>query len=227
MELEYALAPYISEASIRFEQSWTSLQVHDSACTWDQHYTALSFLINGHLHANYDRLSGCLGLPPCSTTQWHRIVVKLEPFVTDLAEWSCEQVREHIIDRKDDQSWVAAFDGFYLTRGHYSNNCSATIHDFFHDGIAWFTHRTKRGPGHTWEGTSGGAEGDMFDELLGKVKKEGFNKKEIVTDKDSSSNAIFCRHFPEGVITYCSNHCTKTLHKDLEKIKKSKCEVGY
>ena len=29
-------------------------------------------------------------------------------------------------------------------------------------------HRTKRGTGHNWEGTSA-AEGDMFDELIGKV----------------------------------------------------------
>ena len=152
---------------------------------------------------------------------------RLEPVVSDLAEWSCEEVRRQIVERKDDQKWVASFDGFYLTRGHYSNNSSATIHDYHNGGIAWFTHRTKRGPGHTWEGTSGGAEGDMFDEILGKVKREGFVIKEIITDKDSSSNAIFCHHFPEGVISYCSNHCAKNMHKDLERLKKNKCEVNY
>ena len=59
----------------------------------------------------------------------------------------------------------------------------------------------------------------MFDELLGQVKDEGFIIKEIVTDKDSSMNAIYSRHYPEGTITYCSNHCAKTLHKDLLKLK--------
>ena len=49
-----------------------------------------------------------------------------------------------IVQRGDAKKWVASFDGFYLTRGHYSNNASATIHDFR-------------------EGTSGGAEGDMLD----------------------------------------------------------------
>ena len=67
----------------------------------------------------------------------------------------------------------------------------------------------------------------MLDELMGKVKDSGFSIKEIITDKDSSTNAVFCRHFSEGTITYCSNHRVKTLHKDLEKIKRSKCEVSY
>ena len=55
--------------------------------------------------------------------------------------------------------------GGYLTRGHYSNNASATIHDHHNGGTAWFTHHTKRGPGN-WKGTSGGAESDMFDSIL-------------------------------------------------------------
>ena len=66
----------------------------------------------------------------------------------------------------------------------------------------------------------------MLDEILGEVKAAGFDVKEIVTDKDSSMNAIYCRHFPEGTITYCSNHCSKTLHKDLEKVKQKKCDVS-
>ena len=106
------------------------------------------------------------------------------------------------MQRGDAKKWVASFDGFYLTRGHYSNNASATtIHDFMSGDIAWFTHRTKRGTGHNWEGTSGGAEGNMLDEVMGKVKDAGFS---IITDKDSSTNAIFCRHFRD-----CSK---KTLH---------------
>ena len=48
----------------------------------------------------------------------------------------------------------------------------------------------------------------------------------MVTDKDSSMNAIYCKHFPEGTITYCSNHNAKTMHKDLLKVKSSKCEVS-
>ncbi len=202
-----------------------SLQMHHSSCSWKQYYPVLSFLISGHLYADYARLSSLLGLPSCSSTQWHRIIQKLEGHVSDLAEWSCERVREDVRDRGDAIQWMATFDGFYLTRGHYSNNSSATLHDFTSGKIAYFTHRTKRGKGSNWGGTSAGAETDMLDELLGKSKQDGFSIHELVTDKDSSVNATFCHYFPEGTLTYCHNHCAKTLHKNLEKIKKSKCEV--
>ena len=214
----------VSDGSIRLQHS-ESLQIHDSQCSWHQHYPVLSFLISGHLHAEYKRLSGLLGLPSCSSTQWGRIVERLEEYVTDLAEWSCGQVRQEIVERGDAQKWMASFDGFYLTRGHYSNNSSATLHDHSTGKVAYFAHRTKKGPGHNWCGTSGGAEADMLDELLGRVRQDGFVLQEIITDKDTSINGTFCRHFPEGTVTYCSNHCAKTLHKNLEKVKKNKCEV--
>ena len=150
---------------------------------------------------------------------------RLEGFITNLAEWSCSQVRNEITKRGDAKERVASFDGFYLTRGHYSNNSSATLHDYSTGKVAWFAHRTKRGPGHNWTGTSAGAEPDMLDEVLGKAKDAGFSIQEFICDKDSSTNAIFCRHFPEGTISYCSNHSAKNLHKNLEKIKRSKCEV--
>ena len=182
--------------------------------------------MNGQLFAEYERVSHMLGLPKCSKSQWHRIVQWTETHVTELAEWSCEQIRQQVSDRGDQKKWVASYDGFYLTRGHYSNNSSGTLHDYITGNIAWFTHRTKRGNGHNWEETSNGMEGSMFDELLNKAKDEGFVIDEIVTDKDTSGNAIFCNYFPEGSITYCSNHSAKTLHKELQNnIKTRKCTV--
>ena len=55
-------------------------------------------------------------------------------------------------------------------------------------------------PNQAWsrsqlEGTSGEAEGDMFDELMGKAKAAGFIVNEIITDKDSSVNFIYSKHF--------------------------------
>lgn len=190
------------------------------------HFSVLMFLLHGNLWADYDCLRNTLGLPACSHMHWRRIIHKLERYVTAIAERSCGQVREVIEKRGDQEKWVASYDGFYLTRGHYSNNSSATLHDYSSGKVAWFSHRTKKGHGHNWEGTSGGAEGDMLDEILGKVQAAGFVISEIVTDKDSSMNAIYCRHFPEGTITFCSNHCSKTLHKDLLKIKQAKCGVS-
>ena len=58
--------------------------------------TVLSFMMNGHLYAECNKLAGMLGLPHCSNQQWPRIVGKFEEKVTELAEWSCCKVRETI-----------------------------------------------------------------------------------------------------------------------------------
>jgi len=55
----------------------------------------------------------------------------------------------------------------------------------------------------------------MLEELLEKAKGEGFIVKELVCDKDSSTNVTFCRFFPEGMVNHCSNLSTKNLHKAL------------
>lgn len=194
--------------------------------SWLLNYTVISFMLNGHLYAEYKRLQSMLGLPHCSDSQWERITEWLEKRVTEVADWTCEQVRMSIKKRGDQKKWIASYDGYYQTRGHYSNNSSATLHDYSTGNIAWYKNRTKRGMHHNWEGTSAGAEANMLDEILMEVKQEGFAISEIVADKDSSLNSIFCRYFPEGTITYCSNHCSKTLHKDLQRIKQSKCVVS-
>ena len=72
----------------------TSLCVHNSTHSWDRYYSVLSFLLNGHLFSEYEKLSGMLGLPSCSHTTWEKIVEDLELHVTRLAEWSCNNVRE-------------------------------------------------------------------------------------------------------------------------------------
>ena len=90
----------------------------------------------------------------------------LEGYVTRLAEASCEVVRAAVRQRGDELKWVASYD---VTRGYHLNNSSTTLRDYESGKIAWFTHRTKRRQ-HNWEGTFGGAEGDMFDEVLKKAK---------------------------------------------------------
>ena len=46
----------------------------------------------------------------------------------------------------------------------------------------------------------------MLDELLRKVKSEGYTVGQIIMDHDTSANAIAYTHFPEIHIKYCSNH---------------------
>ena len=97
----------------------------------------------------------------------------LGEYVTELALASYNQVRQQITDRGDQSQLKVSLDGFYLNRRHHSNN-SGTMHDIVIDKIVWFTHCTKHGPGPNWLGTAGGAESDMFSELLTEAKSEGF-----------------------------------------------------
>jgi len=57
-------------------------------------------------------------------------------------------------------------------------------------------------------------------------RKQALTITEIVTDKDSSMNVVYCHHFPESTIMYCSNHSAKTMHKDLQKVKQLKFMVS-
>ena len=69
----------------------------------------------------------------------------------------------------------------------------STMHDVVSDRIAWFTHRTKCGPGANWKGTSGGTEGDMMDKLLKDAKRQGFTISQIITDHDTFASTIVCK----------------------------------
>ena len=124
-------------------------------------------MLNGGYYSEYD--NGTMGLPVMHHTTWEGVVEWVGKYVEKLAMWSCNQVRAKIIARGDQHQWQASYDGFYLTRGHHSNNASATLHDVQTDSIAWFAHRKST----NWEGTSSGAEGDMLLSILGDVKSSG------------------------------------------------------
>ena len=96
----------------------------------------------------------------------------VHPFVKQLANWSCSEVKRQIIRRGDQKNLKIIFDGFYLTRGFHTNNASGTIHDEQTGKVLQFAHRSKRGVGSNWTGTSRGAEGDIFEELLTNLQKD-------------------------------------------------------
>ena len=103
--------------------------------SWMLNYPALCFLMNGKYYSDYTGVCGMMGIPFMSQPQWDKLVAWLGEHVTELALNTCKQVRQEIIDRGDQSHLKVAFDGFYLTRGHHSNNSSATIHDIITDKI--------------------------------------------------------------------------------------------
>ena len=84
---------------------------------------ALSFLVNGQYFKDYHKILGTLGLDHVSFTQWIHIVEWIVPFVKRIADWSVQKARIEAVRRGE----KIQFDGFYLTRGHYSSG--ATFHD--------------------------------------------------------------------------------------------------
>ena len=171
--------------------------------SWTLNYTVLSFLLNGQNYVEYSSIIGMMGLQVMSQSRGNTIISIIGPHVDSLATKSCQQVRDQIIAKGDKLSWKASFDGFYLTRGHHSNNSSATLHDISIDKIAWFAHRTKRGVGANWDGSSNGAEGDMLRGILNDVKAKGFKIEQLVMDHDTSGCNIAREVFPEIQVTYC------------------------
>ena len=51
------------------------------------------------------------------------------------------------------------------------------------------------------------AEGDMLNEILGKVKDQGYSINQLVMDHNTSANAIVCSHFPDVHISVCVCVC--------------------
>ena len=89
-------------------------------------FVARSFLVNGQYYKDYHTILGTLGLDHLdhvSFTQWIHIVEWIVPFVKRIADWSVQRARTEAVRRGE----KIQFDGFYLTRGHYSSG--ATFHD--------------------------------------------------------------------------------------------------
>ena len=101
------LSQFVQDVSVRIQTTGVTLHVHDFTWSWNQHYSVLSFLLNGHLHAEYTKLSGWLGLPSCGKSQWQRIIESQEPRMTELVEWSCKAARERIEKRGDKDKFLS------------------------------------------------------------------------------------------------------------------------
>ena len=114
-----------------------------TASSWELNYPALACLMNGQYYVEYYGVFGIMGIPVMSEATWNKTIGWLGTRAKDLAEKTCEQVRQKIVLRGEQFSWMASYDGFYLTRGHHSNNSSGSLHDVSSDKVAWFSHRTK------------------------------------------------------------------------------------
>ena len=190
-------------------------------------YILLAFIVCGQYYKEYNHVMGTLGISHFSEKQWIRVIEWISPEVEKITNWSVDQARKIIRARGDEKKLEVMFDGFYLTRGHYSNKASATMYDAKTGNIIGYAHRATRGQGANWEGTSGGAEENMLDEILADlIGKEKMKITKTVLDKDAACHEVLLSRSPETYIVYCGNHTAKTFHADLEKVKKTPCQVS-
>ena len=82
---------------------------------------------------------------------WNKIIGWLGKNIKETAEMTCEQIHQKIVSCGEKLSWVASYNGFYLTQTNNLKSPSGTLHDVSSDKIARFSHRTKQGSRANWE----------------------------------------------------------------------------
>ncbi len=68
----------------------------------------------------------------------------------------------------------------------------------------------------------------MLDDILTVVNETVVNET-VLTISESLTNTLSSTLSTVGISLreqYCSNHCTKALHKDLQRVKQAKCAVS-
>ena len=67
----------------------------------------------------------------------------------------------------------------------------------------------------------------MLDVILADlIENERMTIKKAIIDKDASCHEIILTRSPETEIVFCGNHTAKTFHTDLERVKKTPCQVS-
>ena len=100
--------------------------------SWTLNYTVLSFLLNGHNYVQYSNIIGMMGLQVVTKQMEHNNFHHWTPLHHMLTHLLLSLANRYGITSLPEEiklSWKVSFDGFYLTRGHHSNNSTATLHD--------------------------------------------------------------------------------------------------
>ena len=120
-------------------------------------------------------------------------------------------------------SWenaVTTADGCWLTRGHFSQNCTFIIKNYLTNTILWYGHACMRGDDDVIEeplypGTSKSAEGYLAEKLFQKAKDEGCCISVNWQDSDSSAAKSVKSIFPSIQIMYCAGHVGRAHSNQL------------
>ena len=118
-------------------------------------------------------------------------------------------------------------DGCWLTRGHFSQNCTFIVKNYLRNSILWYGHLCMRGNDDVvdeplFPGTAKSAKGHLAEVLFKRAKAEGCNIEINWQDNDSSAAKSVSLSFPSAQIMFCAGHVGRVHTHRLTDLKAKK-----
>ena len=194
---------------------------------------ALAFMLTGHMHSGYHNALGRgLGIPVLQRKNFYNILKDAHAYIKKMLDEMCARAKEEMkaLPADEQGSWenaVTTADGCWLTRGHFSQNCTFIIKNYLTNTILWYGHACMRGDDDVIEeplypGTSKSAEGYLAEKLFQKAKDEGCCISVNWQDSDSSAAKSVKSIFPSIQIMYCAGHVGRAHSNQLNDLKAKK-----
>ena len=195
----------------------------------------IGFVVAGCSYAQYHKvLAEALGMYAVSFGQFYKTLKILHPIVEDMLDEQCARAKAQMKSKPDEELGsfkraVTNADGAWMTRGHFSQNFTYHMRDYFTNAIIYYQHLCQRGEDEIledgmYQGTSKAAEGYGANLIAKQAKDEGMDIAVHWQDNDSSSGKVYHGIFPDCKIMLCGGH-TARAHGNMLKYKLLKKRV--
>ena len=191
---------------------------------------ALAFLLTGHTHSGYHKTLGrALGIPVLRRRSIFTVLKDAYSHIQGMLQCMCDGAKEPMktLPAAHLGSWqnaVTTADACWLTRGHFSQNCTFIIKNYLSNTILWYGHVCMRGNDDVIEqplypGTSKSAEGFLAEKVFQQARDEGCQVVINWQDGDSSSAKSILSAFPSAQIMHCAGHVGRAHSHQLNDLK--------
>ena len=200
----------------------------------------VAFICAGASYAQYKRvLRHIFGMQCVSDNTFYRTIEKMYGHVKNILDDICLEARQQMKDMDQNKlgSWsraVTCADAVWLTRGHYSRNCTFTVRNNMTGALLYYYHICQKGKDklcneNVYKGTSKSAEGFGADHVFSLMDEDGINVECHIQDGDSTAGNAVLKYFPNCHLLRCGNHVAKNHAVKLDKLRKEKkmtCKNG-
>ena len=194
---------------------------------------ALAFLLTGHTHSGYHKTLGCaMGIPVLRRRSIFAVLKDAYQHIQEMLQGMCDGAKEAMKALPAAQlgSWqnaVTTADACWLTRGHFSQNCTFIIKNYLTNTILWYGHVSMRVNDDVIEeplypGTSKSAEGFLAEKVFKQAHDEGCQVSVNWQDGDSSSAKVILSSYPSAQIMHCAGHVGRAHSPQLNELKAKK-----